>query len=119
MTLILCGCFILIFFFQAEDGIRDVAVTGVQTCALPISQVLEHGETAWLVPPGNPAELASAIELLAQDPDLRRRLGRNARAAALARHTWRQNVERVLSRSKCSPVRNFAPAGSKAETRKA
>src|SRR5687768_17651487 len=25
-----------IFFFQAEDGIRDVAVTGVQTCALPI-----------------------------------------------------------------------------------
>src|SRR2546429_6747053 len=27
----------LIFFFQAEDGIRDVAVTGVQTCALPIS----------------------------------------------------------------------------------
>src|SRR2546429_5430655 len=27
---------ILFFFFQAEDGIRDVAVTGVQTCALPI-----------------------------------------------------------------------------------
>src|SRR5216684_7910316 len=25
------------FFFQAEDGIRDVAVTGAQTCALPIS----------------------------------------------------------------------------------
>src|SRR2546429_3473014 len=29
-----CRC---CFFFQAEDGIRDVAVTGVQTCALPIS----------------------------------------------------------------------------------
>src|SRR3989449_2307619 len=27
-----------VFFFQAEDGIRDVAVTGVQTCALPISR---------------------------------------------------------------------------------
>src|SRR5438034_6195595 len=27
-----------IFFFQAEDGIRDHCVTGVQTCALPISQ---------------------------------------------------------------------------------
>src|SRR2546429_1130550 len=27
----------VIFCFQAEDGIRDVAVTGVQTCALPIS----------------------------------------------------------------------------------
>src|SRR5256884_2659675 len=31
------GCAgVTIFFFQAEDGIRDVAVTGVQTCALPI-----------------------------------------------------------------------------------
>ena len=25
-----------VFFFQAEDGIRDIGVTGVQTCALPI-----------------------------------------------------------------------------------
>src|SRR2546429_1410403 len=32
---------IVFFFFQAEDGIRDVAVTGVQTCALPISTLLE------------------------------------------------------------------------------
>src|SRR2546422_3736202 len=29
------------FFFQAEDGIRDVAVTGVQTCALPIYDLRE------------------------------------------------------------------------------
>src|SRR2546430_15273068 len=29
------------FFFQAEDGIRDLTVTGVQTCALPISRPLE------------------------------------------------------------------------------
>src|SRR3712207_8152807 len=28
-----------IFFFQAEDGIRDIGVTGVQTCALPISKL--------------------------------------------------------------------------------
>src|SRR5256886_15459432 len=28
---------VLFFFFQAEDGIRDLTVTGVQTCALPIS----------------------------------------------------------------------------------
>src|SRR5205809_7398872 len=31
-----CIFFYFFFFFQAEDGIRDVAVTGVQTCALPI-----------------------------------------------------------------------------------
>src|SRR5207245_8724553 len=29
---------LLFFFFQAEDGIRDATVTGVQTCALPISE---------------------------------------------------------------------------------
>src|SRR5207245_6572181 len=29
----------VLFFFQAEDGIRDATVTGVQTCALPISSV--------------------------------------------------------------------------------
>src|SRR2546430_9422552 len=28
---------VFLFFFQAEDGIRDLTVTGVQTCALPIS----------------------------------------------------------------------------------
>src|SRR5258707_6246619 len=27
------------FFFQAKDGIRDIGVTGVQTCALPISEL--------------------------------------------------------------------------------
>src|SRR3989449_7583486 len=35
----MCFVFVFFFFFQAEDGIRDVAVTGVQTCALPISAV--------------------------------------------------------------------------------
>src|ERR1022692_1150581 len=30
--------FVVFFFFQAEDGIRDYKVTGVQTCALPISE---------------------------------------------------------------------------------
>src|SRR5438034_3639019 len=33
-------CFFFFFFFQAEDGIRDHCVTGVQTCALPISSSL-------------------------------------------------------------------------------
>src|SRR5690348_17805911 len=31
-------CLFIFFFFQAEDGIRDGRVTGVQTCALPISR---------------------------------------------------------------------------------
>src|SRR3712207_7791261 len=36
-----------VFFFQAEDGIRDIGVTGVQTCALPIwiGAALDAGES--------------------------------------------------------------------------
>src|SRR2546430_12569541 len=36
-----------VFFFQAEDGIRDLTVTGVQTCALPIST--EKGEVTQML----------------------------------------------------------------------
>src|SRR5712692_2916067 len=36
--------FFFFFFFQAEDGIRDGTVNGVQTCALPISYEVEHLE---------------------------------------------------------------------------
>jgi len=61
-----------------------------------LSQVLDHGTTAWLVPPGNEVELAAAIEMLANDPELRRRLGQNACATILDRHTWRVNAARVL-----------------------
>src|SRR2546429_3374983 len=41
-----CGA-TLCFFFQAEDGIRDVAVTGVQTCALPIFNTFANSRTAF------------------------------------------------------------------------
>src|SRR5215510_15611605 len=37
-VLALAACVFCFFFFQAEDGIRDGHVTGVQTCALPISR---------------------------------------------------------------------------------
>src|SRR5687767_15334850 len=38
---------LIVFFFQAEDGIRDKLVTGVQTCALPILRE-RHGDAALL-----------------------------------------------------------------------
>src|SRR5699024_11932742 len=37
------------FFFQAEDGIRDRNVTGVQTCALPISEIAVSGAVSSIV----------------------------------------------------------------------
>src|SRR2546429_9672652 len=51
---------LVFFFFQAEDGIRDVAVTGVQTCALPISSLpaqREHLEGRGLLKPGYFADI--------------------------------------------------------------
>src|SRR3712207_7068895 len=57
----------LVFFFQAEDGIRDIGVTGVQTCALPISDtttsVAPKASAAWtLTSPIGPAPVTSTRE---------------------------------------------------------
>src|SRR2546425_8140674 len=46
------------FFFQAEDGIRDKLVTGVQTCALPICHRLHGGYPA---EPGAPRPASGAV----------------------------------------------------------
>src|SRR5256885_4629946 len=41
------------FFFQAEDGIRDYKVTGVQTCALPILSLAGIAYTLWMLRAAN------------------------------------------------------------------
>src|SRR2546430_9053426 len=46
------SCVNLFFFFQAEDGIRDLTVTGVQTCALPISAAPRRRAGPGSGPPG-------------------------------------------------------------------
>src|SRR3989449_3763254 len=50
------------FFFQAEDGIRDVAVTGVQTCALPILAEAQILVDEGLRGPRRPAPLHQLLE---------------------------------------------------------
>src|SRR2546422_1803208 len=62
----------MFFFFQAEDGIRDVAVTGVQTCALPISRAdepftLHHA--AYELPKTNPFLRKMFIHIAGPDLD--------------------------------------------------
>src|SRR2546429_2683248 len=70
------GCATAFFFFQAEDGIRDVAVTGVQTCALPISDEtwqLDHfptrHERAALGDQMDPTDLENALAVRASSED--------------------------------------------------
>src|SRR2546430_5874729 len=50
------SCFF--FFFQAEDGIRDLTVTGVQTCALPISATARQVAAKACHCPSRPTRLA-------------------------------------------------------------
>jgi len=59
-----------------------------------VADLVGHGETGWLVPPGDPAALASAIGTLLRDPPLRARLAAAGQAVALRRH----DVEQLISR---------------------
>src|SRR3712207_9576866 len=65
---------IIFFFFQAEDGIRDIGVTGVQTCALPISR--RSGQPTRVRRRARPGQL----------PAVRRSSAGAARALSASRH---------------------------------
>src|SRR5205085_7063231 len=101
----------LFFFFQAEDGIRDLTVTGVQTCALPISD--HDGRPAGLRQdhhhrkaraPHGPARQAQGADGLARRlPSGRhgaarrseeRRVGKEGRSRWWLYHLRKKNVER-------------------------
>src|SRR3712207_8051680 len=70
--LAVCTLVLFFFFFQAEDGIRDIGVTGVQTCALPIfepppppvpgtrAKLKPNGKA--IAPAGAPPQVVAAIE---------------------------------------------------------
>src|SRR5256885_4462740 len=84
---------IFFFFFQAEDGIRDYKVTGVQTCALPISSMGWHARcharlrqllAAACCLSALQALQAAAAPVAAADRDLDTDIGMVAAAAAAA-----------------------------------
>src|SRR5687768_17795736 len=81
------------FFFQAEDGIRDVAVTGVQTCALPISEAVADDRG----PGGVSGDRGSARGRVLP--------GRTIQYRTLDRRLWRSEERRVGKecRSRWSP----------------
>src|SRR2546422_6238586 len=89
------------FFFQAEDGIRDVAVTGVQTCALPIFgpvlPVVGYRSLAEAVDFVNDRPRPLALYLFSDRPD--------SQAAVLEGTTSRSEERRVGKecRSRWSP----------------
>src|SRR6266478_7736028 len=85
------------FFFQAEDGIRDLTVTGVQTCALPISErerLFGRAVSRSLACVVFPATIASR-------KDLRRAWLRAAmRESTVLRRGWAGRIRRLMRRGK-------------------
>ncbi|HXQ72216.1 MAG TPA: glycosyltransferase family 4 protein [Pyrinomonadaceae bacterium] len=86
-------------FFGSPTKIFEYMAVGKAIIASRLGQigeVLSDEETALLVEPGNVRELAAALVRVAETPELRARLGPNAREAAVREHTWSHNARRVL-----------------------
>ncbi len=62
-----------------------------------LGQVIQHGQNGVLVEPGNVQQLAAAIIMLARDPNMRDRLGAEARRIARADYTWESNARKITS----------------------
>jgi glycosyltransferase involved in cell wall biosynthesis len=56
----------------------------IATRIMGIPELVEHGSTGLLVPPGRPAELVDALQTLARSPELRERLGAAGRERVLS-----------------------------------
>src|SRR5256885_7562853 len=95
---------LVFFFFQAEDGIRDYKVTGVQTCALPISAVTLNCGNGHRGPPRPLRGFSQPAPLTAGRPPIRL-LAAFAAVAALVPFVARSEERRVGKecRSRWSP----------------
>ena len=69
----------------------------VASCEGRIGEVFRHGESAWLIRPGDIEGLAEALCKLANNPSLRQRLGQSARAAVAENYSLQQTARSVVS----------------------
>jgi glycosyltransferase involved in cell wall biosynthesis len=86
-------------FFGSPTKLFEYMAAGKAIVASRLGQIgdaIEDERTGLLVTPGDVDALVAALERLVADPELRGRLGREAREAVVARFTWRRNAERVL-----------------------
>lgn len=86
-------------FFGSPTKLFEYMAAGKAIVASRLGQIgetLEDGETALLVTPGDAEELAAAVKRLATAPELRSKLGANARRRAIEQHSWDDNVQRLL-----------------------
>lgn len=97
----LSDAFVLPSRYEAcSNAILEAMATGLPVIACRTGgnpDLVEHGRTGWLVPPGQSDQLAEALLALLLDGPARQRLGRAARAAAEQRFSERDWVDTLLS----------------------
>src|SRR5687767_15197790 len=82
------------FFFQAEDGIRDKLVTGVQTCALPISQAFLEYRLA--IQAGDGGALREAVPLARTVAELEQARSEERRVGKECRARWSRSQKEAI-----------------------
>jgi colanic acid/amylovoran biosynthesis glycosyltransferase len=78
-----------------EAGAMGMPLISTEVSGIP--ELVQHEQTGWVVPPGDPEALADAIELLDGDPELRARLGQNARSLVEEEFDSEKNAHRLLA----------------------
>src|SRR5437879_12433021 len=95
--------YVTFFFFQAEDGIRDTSVTGVQTCALPISEQIaglydpKSGEffiADWINPAEQRVVMAHELTHALQDQHFKVDRSEERRVGKECRCRWTRDHEK-------------------------
>src|SRR2546427_2285242 len=95
------------FFFQAEDGIRDLTVTGVQTCALPISMIRTKGEAGT----GDVVHAVKHIRQIVQEMKILTVLGEEELYAKAKEHQAPYELVKMVAKEGKLPVPNFSAGG--------
>ena len=63
-----------------------------------IGEILTHGQTAWMVPPGDIPALCRGLKILIEDQALRTALGVAARQEVAARYTWKEHTRKIVEK---------------------
>ncbi len=90
-------------FFGSPTKVFEYMAMGKGIVASDLNQigeVLKHGDTAWLVKPGDVESLMYGLKILIDDEYLRNRLGKAARKEVISKYTWKEHTRKIIEKLK-------------------